>query len=149
MDVQRLIFILITSASFALLEIQIEGSGGWAENLPTWKIKNPFKKIVGWSTLVDGYHMWMWVFTISMFHAPIFFGMPFTLGNELIIIESLLFFYFLEDFFWFVFNPSWGIKKFFTKEIPWHPNKILFLPQNYWLFMVIIIVFEVFKNSVR
>jgi hypothetical protein len=147
-EIQRLIFILITAASFALLEIQIEGAGGWAENLPTWRVKNPFRGTVGWPTLVDGYHFWVWVFTISMFHAPFFFGFPFNLINELLIIESILIFFFTEDFFWFVFNPNWGIKKFFTKEIPWHPNKILFFPQNYWLFIAIIVVFEVFKNSV-
>lgn len=143
----QIVFLLAVSVIFALLEIQIEGSEGWAENLPTWKVKNPFRKVVGWPTLADGYHFWMWVFVILIFHAPFFFGFPFNQINELLIIEMIFIFFLLEDFLWFVFNPSWGLKNFFTKEIPWHPHKIMFLPQNYWIGFVLLAIFEIVKNT--
>lgn len=149
MNLQQLIFLILVSSVFALLEIQIEGTGSWAEHLPTWKIKNPFRKIIAWPTLLDGYHLWMWVFIVLVFHAPFFFGFPLVKANELIIIEMILVFMFLEDFLWFVFNPAWGIKGFFTKDIPWHGRKILFLPQNYWLFFIVLTIFEVIKNSLK
>ena len=148
MNFLQIIFLLSISAVFALMEIQIEGTGGWAENLPTWKVKNPFRKILGWPTLLDGYHFWMWVLMMLIFHSPFFFGFAFNLTNELLVIEMFLFFAVIEDFLWFVFNPGWGIKKFFTREIPWHPRKIMFLPQNYWLSFVIITIFEIFKNTI-
>jgi hypothetical protein len=34
------LFLLASATAFALLEIQIEGRHGWAENLPTWRIDN-------------------------------------------------------------------------------------------------------------
>ena len=146
MNTLQLIFLILVSLVIALQEIQIEGKGGWAENLPTWKIKNPIRGIVGWPTLVDGYHLYFWLLMLLIFHAPFFFGFPFNKTNELLVLEMILLFSVLEDFLWFVFNPNWGIKKFFTTEIPWHPHKILFLPQNYWVSFLIITVFEVVKN---
>lgn len=142
----QIVFLVIMSAAWALMEIQIEGNGGWAENLPTWKVKNPFPKILSWPTLVDGYHLWMWATTILIFQSPFFFGWAFNIQNELVAIEMWFLFGLIEDFLWFVFNPAWGIKKFFIKEIPWHKNKILFLPQNYWVMFVIIFLFEVFRR---
>ncbi|MBU1127366.1 MAG: hypothetical protein ABIH88_02555 [Patescibacteria group bacterium] len=133
-------YTLICALFFALLEIQIEGDGGWAKNLPCWRIKNPLRKIIGWKE-ITGYHVFFWVLFFLFFHFPFFFGFDFNLNNELIILELLFLFLFVEDFFWFVFNPSWGIKKFFKKEIPWHPKKILFFPQNYWIgFLTLLLI---------
>jgi hypothetical protein len=148
MNFWQLVFLILVSLVIALQEIQIEGKGGWAEHLPTWKIKNPIRGIVGWPTLVDGYHLYLWLLMFLIFHAPFFFGFPFNKTNELLAIEMVLLFSILEDFLWFVFNPAWGIKKFFTEEIPWHPHKILFLPQNYWISFIIIGVFEIVKNII-
>lgn len=146
MNLIQVIFVIVISAVVALLEIQIEGTGGWAKNLPKWEIKNPFKKIVGWPTLLDGYHFWSWVLILIVFHTPFFFGLSFNRTNELLVIEMLIIFLQLEDFLWFVFNPAWGIKKFFTQEIPWHGRKILFLPKNYWIYFIFLGIFEVVKN---
>jgi hypothetical protein len=142
-----LIFVFLISVTFALTEIQIEGPEGWAKNLPTWKVKNPIKKIIGWTTL-DGYHTWMWVFFIIAFHSPYYFGLPFSLSKEVLLLESFFLFMFVEDFLWFVFNPAWGIKKFFTKEIPWHPNKILYLPQDYWISFFLLIVLDLIRRVI-
>lgn len=146
MDILQFIFLIAFSILCALMEIQIEGENGWAKDLPTWKIKNPFMKIIGWPT-IDGYHLSFWGIMILVFHAPFFFGFPFTRENELLVIEMIIIFSILEDFLWFAFNPKWGLKRFFKEEIPWHPNKFLFFPQNYWISFLLVVIFKVIKNS--
>lgn len=141
-----IIFIVLVSVIFALLEIQIEGENGWAGNLPTWKIKNPFKKIINWPYL-SGYHFYVGLLFISLLQLPFFIGVPFNLKTEVLVIEVYLLIILLEDFLWFVLNPKWGIKKFFTKEIPWHSNKVLFLPRNYWVGFISIIVIELLRKN--
>lgn len=144
MTIGLFFFVLICALFLALLEIQIEGGHGWAEKLPTWQIKNPFSKIIGW-TKIDGYHLYLWALFILLFHLPYFFGITINSIHEFVIIESLYLFMVCEDFLWFVFNPAWGIKNFFTKEIPWHPNKILYFPQNYWIAGLILVLLEAIK----
>lgn len=126
------IYIAAISALFAYLEIQIEGNHGWAEKLPTWKIKNPVRGIIGWP-YVTGYHVSMWALFISLFHWPFFVGNVWNWKNEFFILQGLAWFLYLEDFWWFVLNPAWGLRRFFTTEIPWHPHKFLFFPLNYWI----------------
>ncbi len=147
MSISLFIYIIWISLIFAFLEIQIEGARGWAENLPCWKYKNPFRKIIGWTT-IDGYHVYCWLLFGSLFHLPYFFGYPITIENEFNIILSFFLFGIFEDFLWFVFNPAWGIKKFFTKEIPWHPKKILFFPQNYWIQFTTLLLLLLARNFV-
>lgn len=138
------IFIFITSILFALLEIQIEGEYGWAKNLPTWKLRNPFRKIVNWEYLT-GYHFYLWGFLFFVFHLPFFVGLPLTLKNEFLVLEILFIILMLEDFMWFLLNPKWGLKRFFTEEIPWHSKKVFFFPRNYWLAVFLVILMELIR----
>lgn len=139
-----LIFIIVVATIFALLEIQIEGENGWAANLPTWKVKNPFKKLINWPYLT-GYHFYVGLLFMSLLQLPFFMGIDFSLKKEILIIEIYLLILIIEDFLWFVFNPKWGIKKFFTEDIPWHSKKYLFLPRNYWFGFVILIIVELIR----
>jgi hypothetical protein len=142
-----IIFSVITSILFALLEIQIEGESGWAAKLPTWKIKNPFPGLFNWP-VITGYHIYLNLFIFCMLHLPFFVGLNFNLKNELLILEVFLSIIIEEDFLWFVLNPKWGIKKFFTLEIPWHAKKILYLPRNYWVAFLIYIILEVIRKYI-
>jgi hypothetical protein len=137
-------FIVVLAALIALWEIQIEGKHGWAQNLPTWRSKNPLKKIFNIPD-ITGYHTYFFLFLIVVFHLPYLGGLPVTFKSELIIIQSFIATLLLEDFLWFVFNPAWGAKTFFLKEIPWHPIKIFGLPKNYWMSVVIIFIIELLK----
>jgi hypothetical protein len=105
-----LIFIIFISVILALFEIQIEGKNGWAKNLPTWKIPNPFYKVINWKYLTD-YHFYLWTFLLLVFQLPFFFGMKFNPKNEIILLETLFLTFILEDFLWFILNPKWGFKK--------------------------------------
>jgi hypothetical protein len=141
------LFVLFISIAFAWVEIQIEGDEGCGKKLPTWKISNPLRLLVGYKT-IDGYHFWRWIFITLIFHFPFFFGVPFDLNTELIVLEAYFLFFILEDFLRFVFNPAWGIKKFFTKEIPWHPRKFLKLPLEYWISLLVILALEILRYQI-
>ena len=141
------LFTIIAAVFWAFYEIQIEGKNGWAKELPTWKIKNPFMKMVDWP-YVDGYHLWLFILSLFIFHFPYFLSHPLNIFNELTILINYILFVTLEDFFWFVFNPSWGIKKFLTKTIPWQKKKILGFPKNYFVAVLIItILFLIRKHT--
>lgn len=141
MALQLFFFSLIVAAIFALLEIQIEGENGWASKLPTWKLNNPFRTILNWPYLT-GYHFYFNFLLLALLQLPFFVGFSFNLLNEVLIFEIYLLILLQEDFFWFVLNPKWGVKRFFTDEIPWHSKKILCSPRNYWIGFVIVVVLE-------
>ncbi|AKM81607.1 MAG: hypothetical protein UT13_C0001G0647 [Candidatus Pacebacteria bacterium GW2011_GWF2_38_9] len=145
MNFYLIIFTIFVSSVFALLEIQIEGENGWAKNLPTWKRPNPFKKIINWP-YITGYHLFLNLFLFSVFQFPFFIGLDLNLNNELLVAEVLLTIFILEDFLWFAFNPKWGVNRFFKKEIPWHANKILYLPKNYWVGLIVLIGLDLLRK---
>jgi len=104
---------------FANLEIQIEGKRGWAADLPCWrKEKGWVVRLLGGRPLT-GYHTWMTIFLILMFHFPFLF-VDWHPKTELLIWGLLYGFFLAEDFAWFVFNPNYGIKKFKKSEVWWH-----------------------------
>lgn len=118
---------------FANLEIQIEGKRGWAADLPCWrKEKGWVVRLLGGRPLT-GYHMWMSIFIVLMFHFPFLF-VDWYLKTELLIWGLLYGFFLVEDFAWFVFNPHFGIKKFKKAEIWWHGSWWGPVPSiYYWL----------------
>lgn len=130
------IFLFLTSFSFAKLEIEIEGRNGWAENLPTWKLPkdNWLNKILGGRT-ITGYHLWTHIYILLLAHL-VFSFVPFSWNIEFKILSFLILFWVLEDFLWFVLNPSFSIKKFKKEFIPWHAkNWFLFAPVEYFIFV--------------
>lgn len=147
MSFEELIFILILSVLFALLEIQIEGKDGWADKLPTWKVKNPLKKITGLPHFT-GYHIYFWAFIFTLLHFPYFLELSFNFLNESKIIETFILILLSEDFLWFLLNPNWGIKKFLKEEIPWHNSKLFYLPKMYWIAFIAILFVEVIKKFI-
>jgi len=42
-----------------------------------------------------------------------------------------------EDFLWFVLNPAFGIKRFFSKQVPWHEKRIFFFPPEYYVTIIL------------
>jgi len=123
----------------SLLEIQIEGKHGWAENLPTWKIKNRATKFLYSSRPLTGHHLYLQTFILVILHVPYLLSIvqP-SLQIELRILAFMVFFWILEDFLWFVINPAFGLNKFKREHIWWHaPNWWWFMPRDYWLFLPI------------
>ena len=145
MSMLILIFIFAAAVLTALLEIQIEGPAGWAKNLPTWR-SNPKKLYTKIFCFIlnkkelTGYHLSLWALMLLFFHSPLFWGMSWNISLETDIVASFLLFFMLEDFLWFVLNPSFGIKKFKAKYIPWHKNWLGPFPRGYYITAILIFI---------
>lgn len=145
MTILIFIFILVTAIFLAILEIQIEGPAGWAKNLPTWR-SNPKKLYTKIFCFImnkeelTGYHLSLWALMLLFFHAPLFWGVSWSISLETDFIASFFLFWVLEDFLWFIFNPAFGIKKFRKKYIPWHKNWIGPFPREYYTSIILIII---------
>lgn len=129
--------LVATAAAFALLEIQIEGSAGWAGSLPTWSVRNRWTRLVFGSRPVTGYHAYVHLFVLLFLHLPFFVGIaeP-TVRAELRLLSFLILFWIVEDFLWFVLNPAFGVRRFRAEHIWWHaPSWWWVMPREYWIFL--------------
>jgi hypothetical protein len=135
-----LLWVFILAFFFAEVEIQIEGGNGWASSLPTWRIEEHWLLDLFWGGRpMTGYHAWVFSFMILIFHLPIFIQGKWSWMIEGRIIASLQWFWLAEDFLWFVLNPDpkYGISNFRPECISWHKNWFLFMPVDYWNFIVV------------
>ena len=123
-------YLFFIALVLALLEIQIEGGSGWAENLPTWKWDGPrVRKILG--KPVTGYHLFFNLMLLLFLHLPQIYS-GFSIEEE---AKAISFYFFLAvfwDFLWFVCNPYYGVKRFRKGLIWWYPSWFLGLPTAYY-----------------
>ena len=127
-------WLVLLAAVMALLEIQIEGSAGWAANLPTWRIReNPALQWLMGGREITGYHTLLFTFMALVFHLPLVLSGQCTLRMECRILSGLMLFWLMEDFLWFVFNPAYGIARLTPQYAFWHPRWFLHVPMDYLL----------------
>ena len=131
-----LIFMIFMSVILALWEIQIEGKDGWAGNLPCWRIENGWILKLTNGRPLTGYHVFMTLFLIAIVHLPLFF-VTWSWRLECLLMGFYVGMVFLEDFFWFVLNPHYGIKNFRKGKIWWHKRWWGPVPDLYWILIVI------------
>jgi hypothetical protein len=133
------LYVLATSFAFARLEIEIEGADGWAAKLPTWRIANRWTAIFYGCRPLTGYHLWVQTFIFLMIHLPFALGLwSWSWRLELLVISFLIMFFILEDFLWFVLNPSFGLRRFRREHIWWHaPTWWWIMPRDYWVFTLV------------
>jgi len=112
-----LIFIWIYAAMIAtgFWESYVEGNKPWDKGKLGWKIKR------GKYVLLTAYHFWLFYVTF-----PILLSIPFLFVGfswELfgIILSAYISGLILEDFFWFIANPKYGLKKWNSKDVYWYP----------------------------
>jgi hypothetical protein len=86
---------------------------------------------------MTGYHAWVFSFMFLVFHLPHAVSGRFTWLTELRCLGSLMLFWIIEDFLWFVLNPYYGLAKFAPQFIPWHKKWLLGMPTDYLLFSII------------
>lgn len=127
----NILFLALFSFFVAKAEINIEGKHGWAKKLPTWRKKNKFTKLILGNYPLTGYHFWMFSSFLLLFHFPFFLNSDWNISSEFRILAFFLFFALMEDFFWFIFNPFFGLKKFNKKNISWHRNWFGIIPWSY------------------
>ena len=136
-----LIGVAILAYLFAQLEIHIEGDGGWAKNLPTWRIENHLLLDIFWGgRAMTGYHAWAFAFIALFFHFPLFTFAEWSLRLEARILASIMLFWITEDFLWFILNPAFGWKRFRQEIVSWHKNWACGAPVEYWIFSIISII---------
>ena len=119
--------------------MQVEGAAGWARALPTWRVRNTWTKRVLGAREVTGYHVYCQLFVAVMAHLLYFIaGVRPGWSVELRILAFLAFFWVVEDFLWFVFNPAYGLRRFRRDDVPWHAASWWgVMPRDYWLFLPI------------
>jgi len=129
------LLLFVASLTFALLEVQIEGSAGWAANLPVWRVDHRLARAVMGGRTLTGYHFYTHLFILCMVHLPYGLGAAApSWALEARIVAFLIFFWVLEDFLWFVVNPAFGIRRFRREHAPWHaPGWWWIMPRDYWV----------------
>jgi hypothetical protein len=125
----------VASFLFAKVEIHIEGPNGWAANLPTWRVQNRLTDIFYGGRPLTGYHLYVQLFVLSFVHIPFAIGTPWTLRNEALVASFMILFWILEDFLWFVLNPSFGIGKFRAEYVWWHKRAWWLIAPREYFFM--------------
>jgi len=136
------IYLFILAGVLAILEIQIEGKHGWAENLPTWRPKNKNWFIKFYTKLMSdreptGYHMTMFSFVLLILHLPYVFGLPFNLFDWSMTVSFFFIFVILWDYLWFVLNPHHPLKKFKQEHIWWHKKWFWLAPSDYYISIIL------------
>ena len=131
MMLKLVLFLIWLAFVHAKWEIQIEGKDGWARELPCWRLNVFFRKLLGGKALT-GYHTWMMLLVLSIFHG-IFIFLKWNIAIELLTIGFFLWYFVIEDFLWFIFNRHYRLRRFLKKEIPWHKRWIGPLPLTYWI----------------
>ncbi|MEJ8826851.1 hypothetical protein WKW80_33435 [Variovorax humicola] len=129
-----LAWVLLMAFFFANAEIQIEGSAGWAANLPTWRIEKHWLLDIFWGgRAMTGYHAWVFPFMALVFFAPLAFNGRWTWRDAALALAGLMVFWMVEDFVWFVANPAYGWAHFDPAHVAWHPHWLLGAPVDYWI----------------
>jgi hypothetical protein len=107
--------VLALAYLFARVEVEIEGEAGWAANLPTWRIEEHLLLDIFWGgRALTGYHLWMFSFIGLVFHFPLFFMGQWSWQLEATIMASIMLFWIVEDYLWFVINPAFGWRRSIT-----------------------------------
>lgn len=133
--IKQFIFMICLSIIYSLLEIQVEGRDGWCRNLPTFRINVFFRKILGGKPLT-GYHLYLLIFMIFVFHG-LFLAETYTYKISCRAIGLMSYFFVLEDYLWFAFNPHFTLKKFKKSEIEWHKRWVWKFPLMYYWGIII------------
>lgn len=141
------IFILVSATVHALLEIQIEGSHGWAAKLPTWIFQNSWTKRFTEVGHITGFHIFTVLLVFVFAHFSVFFVEQWTIYHEAFVLSFIVLHFVLEDFLWFLYNPSFGIRKFSRSHIWWHTHWLFGVPVSYWIGSIAGIALYIFSRG--
>ncbi len=123
-------FWFVLALILAAIEIEIEGKQGWAEKMPTWyRTTGFFGKLYGLvmnGKPLTGYHLFMTIFTVMIFHVPFFSGTKWSVSAELSTLAIYFVWCAVWDYLWFVLNPYYGVRNFKRQNIWWHTK-------SYWI----------------
>ena len=124
------VMLVLLSLIFALIEIELEGKYGWGEQTPTPNLGSTKNSLTM-------YHLYMALFIFLVFATIFFVNSEVTPFNLIYMFAMVLWFFTLEDFFWFTLNPNYKLPG--LRDAWWH-NKI----SN--IFPIIYIVFPIIST---
>jgi hypothetical protein len=135
--IARALFLFGYAVLFAAVEIEIEGSHGWAERLPTWfRVTTPSARFYGLfmrGKPLTGYHAVMFVLPLWSFHVGFVGGVPWRWAAEATTLAAYLVWVVTWDLLWFLFNPRFGWARFRKGQVWWHDRTwIGRFPVDYW-----------------
>jgi len=133
----RALFLFGYAVLFAAVEIEIEGSHGWAERLPTWfRVTTTPARFYGLfmrGKPLTGYHAVMFVLPLWSFHTGFVGGVAWSWAAEATTLSAYLVWVVTWDLLWFLFNPRFGWARFRKGEVWWHDRTwIGRFPVDYW-----------------
>jgi len=138
---------------FALVEIEIEGPYGWAENLPTpYRVSGPLARVFGLVLAgkpLTGYNLLMFAATLVFFHLPFAFGASWTAARELALLAAWVSWCAIWDLLWFLLNPAYGWRRFRPGNVWWHGRWLWRLPLDYWIAIVVSLALALAAQLVR
>jgi hypothetical protein len=88
----------------------------------------------------------MTIFLIALVHLPLFF-VSWNWRLESLLLGFYLGMVLVEDFFWFVLNPYYGIKNFRKGKIWWHKTWWGPVPSLYWILLVLVVILVYFGRG--
>jgi hypothetical protein len=143
--IREFVFVLVAAYIWAKLEIEIEGTGGWAANLPTWRIKHPLLNIALGDRPLTGYHLWAFSFIIAVFHMPFVWSWTWNARLEFRAISWIFVFWVVEDLVWFLANPAFGWKNHNPHKATWHTKWLWGLPADHWRMLLCAAILFIFS----
>jgi hypothetical protein len=117
-------YLILLAIIHAKLELMIEGKRmGWASNLPCWEISNKISNWILGNKPITGYHFWLLVMFLLLFHSPFLF-IQWNPSSEYKVLGLYFLYWIIEDFFWFMENPLFRFRNFKKGKIYWHKRWI-------------------------
>lgn len=126
-----ILFLILLAIIHAKMELMSEGKMGWGLKFPCWRINNALIHLLIGKELT-GYHFYMCVMFLLLFHSPYLF-IKFTFKQELTILGLYFWYWIFEDFFWFIESKNYGLRNFKPGRIYWHRRWWFILPVSYWI----------------
>ena len=125
-------YLFVLCHILARVEIHIEGAHGWAAKLPTWRWGPKWWLDLTNGKELTGYHLWLTLFLIGMFHLPLAFA-GFSRALLAKCASSYIMITASWDLQWFVWNPAWGFDALRARDVVWFRRKFLGLPVDYFV----------------
>jgi len=113
-------------------ETEVEGSAAWAAKLPCWTFSNKITDIIMGNKPITGYHCWMVIVFLFIFHSPFLF-IGWNLSNEFLTLGLFSWYWIFEDISWFIENRFYGLHNLKKGRTYWHKRWFVGLPLSYWL----------------
>jgi hypothetical protein len=137
MNYKKVFLLLVIASALAVFEIQIEGSAGWAKNLPCWRATpGSWQQIIYGLVMngkpCDGFHLAEIFLLLTMFHLPYVYGAKWGKVAEFETLANFFTMSICWDFLWFILNPAFGWSKFDAVHIWWHMRWIGPFPTDYY-----------------